>query len=290
MTDEHQPDDPTVDDDRRGQALRDLLGATAAGEVIPAPGDDVDELERRAGQRRQRKVVGLATVVVLVLLLGGSAVALGHRSSDGGQVDVASNVLGGTPASSLTTTVPRLEPYACLEPDVVPIAGCELGTVPGTAPAIPDPNATEPTPPPSETSSTPDRPPPTTPRTTFPPASSSSDPPTTPTTTDSGRDCGSSTPSGWPTTTMASPMLAQCLVDGFDAGVPNTLRVVVYRNDPDHPVTTSYEVVGLRRVKVTTDARRSEVPPQTLTVQVCTSLAASIGSADVVTVGGCSPA
>ena len=53
------------------------------------------------------------------------------------------------------------------------------------------------------------------------------------------------------------------------------------------PVTTTYEVIGVHKVRVTIDSGKSKVPPQTLEVEDCSSLAADGTSSNLVTVGNC---
>jgi hypothetical protein len=113
-----------------------------------------------------------------------------------------------------------------------------------------------------------DPPPAAAPRTTAGPPISTSTPPTTeagapvtspptttPTTSDPHNwailDCGSSTPSGWPTTTAASPAASACLVDAFNRGQRATLVVVTYETGPERRTEHHYEITGLQTVHVT---------------------------------------
>ena len=183
----------------------------------------------------------------------------------------------------------------------VTMPSCEPGAeVPGSTPcpngssslhadeaSVPPSSTTEP-----RVSSTQATLPMTTVPTTVPGTTGSTVTPPTPQPTTPGTplDCGASTPSGWPTTTAFLPSRGRCLIDAFTTGAGATFRVVIAEPDyPAHKVTYLYEVVGVQRVKVTTDRTQALNPPNTTTTAVCSALT-YIGSPGIYQVSQCVPA
>jgi hypothetical protein len=285
---EQHPDGIDPDDARRAERLRDVLGADEAVDDVPMSPYDLAYVEMQARGRRQRKVAGLALAAALVVFVAGSALALGRngRTDDGEVAGSHGSTLGTStavvPTSSQldgTTTMPSGTSGVLCGVLSVP-----SDTAPTCGPTSTAESSTSELPSSSSSSGGPST---TAPPTTYPPPTSAATP-TTPTTVPIGGDCGSWSPVGWPTTFPPSRTLASCLIGAFDAGVPATLRIEIYRTgDPNQPVTTTYEVIGLHKVRVTIDSGQSKVPPQTLEIEECTSLTADGYNSNVVAVSGC---
>ena len=230
----------SAEDDLHRQLIEEFGDPEASG---PGPAGDWSSIERQGAARaRRRRLVGGAAAVVVVLAVAVAAVALaGHRSTT---TSLASRGTGPT-SSQPGTTVP----------------GTTVTLVP--PPPRPCPPAWSP---PARS----DRPPPWgRPRRCRRPA-------TTTVTTPSGQiDCGTAyLASGWPTTIVPSPTLAQCILDAFAAGTPAIYRERAQTDgNGGHIKITTYEVTGRYQVRRTVDATGAQ-PPGGITVSVCTGLAA----------------
>ncbi|MCU0269570.1 MAG: hypothetical protein MUF83_13135 [Acidimicrobiales bacterium] len=193
--------------------------------------------------------------VALVAVVALAFVLLGGSDDDGTEVDTAAGTSSTTVTAigggTVTTVTTEDDGSAPTDETTVPTDG-------GSSPSV----ATNTTVPSGET--------------TVPPSSGTTD------TADPGGpvDCGSITPSGWPTTTAPNPAVTTCLVDAFDAGTPATLLEVSYGapdggGDPAYRHEIRYEVIGERLLRVTTDWATATAPdaPDTVTVEECTELA-----------------
>ncbi len=99
--------------------------------------------------------------------------------------------------------------------------------------------------------------------------------PTTSSTTPTGQiDCGTAyLASGWPTTTVPSPAVQQCILSAFSAGTAAIYRERAQTDgEGGHIQITTYEVIGVRQVRRTVDATGAQ-PPGAITVSVCSGLA-----------------
>jgi hypothetical protein len=274
-------------DERRGDRLRQLLTVDepAADEVVPTV-ERLGEVQRRVEQRRHRKLAGIGLAAAVALLVGATALGLGHRSSGSTALGAGSAASSGPPFQT-TTTGPN--PVARSGSCAAPVGGaCSDGSsvpVPIVGPDTDLPSPTTPTSgavPTDQTGSAA-----TVPLTTIPAPGTSVEPPTMPTVGGSPHDCGSWGPSGWPTTIPPPPSYASCIVDAFNRGTPATFTVTTYEDDPAHPVTTTYIVTGVHVVLVRSDRRQAQQPPTTLTVSTCTGLVTLGGDASLVRADGC---
>jgi hypothetical protein len=283
--------------------------------LVPAADDDQPSLDRlhdvrrRAANRRRGKVAGLAAATAVVLGLSASAaVALG-----GGRPGPNDAEFAGAPDPGATTaeTPPpgpasTNPPYTSLEsPTTTPLAtggdatatGGQSGDPTGdTLPSAPTSSsvgtpicpAARPTPSSYPCVSVPSVPHPT--QTT---ATATTLPPTTvpPTTTPAGSapiNCGTSSPTGWPTTTAPINTYSSCLVQAFRSGTAATLRIVRYTTgDPNHPTSWTYEVIGVETVRVVVDATKATDQPPVVTTQVCSGLANVHPDPHLVVASGC---
>lgn len=279
----------------RADDLRHALRAEA--ERLPAP----DPAEARAGVRarvrhqRQRRLLVAAPLMALALIAG---VAVARVAGDEGEPTETA----GAPASDPTTTsTPPPPTAATVAPPNSGLAcdGGELVDDPGTGGSICVPTTVAPGEPattlhpdctiPSMCDAVPD--------TTAVPETTVPDPaptqPTTPTSVPTG-DCGTHGASGWPTTMAPSPMILECLVGAFETGSSATAHAWTYdgpgaddfSTPPPGRIDWHWEVIGVRRLRVTEDRTRAHDEPRTVTVDECTSL----DPADwfpPYTVGGC---
>jgi hypothetical protein len=107
----------------------------------------------------------------------------------------------------------------------------------------------------------------------------------------SGTDCGRITPSGWPTTTAPSPAAMTCLRDAWRAGTAAHLVEVSYASggsggSPEYRHVLTYQVTGVRRLRVTNDRRDATAGSTGISVDICTGLAGDLWPE----VSGCTPA
>ncbi len=101
-------------------------------------------------------------------------------------------------------------------------------------------------------------------------------------------DCGSATPSGWPTTVAFSPVAAQCLLHGFSTGLADTFTEVIPDTDyPAHQITTTFLVVGVGVVQVRVDRTMALDAPKTIVTSQCRQLSFQPDNPEVYAYGQC---
>jgi hypothetical protein len=252
------PDEPADDHGALEAELRDALHDVDAPAVSADPAI-VDELARRSTARRRAKLTAGSLAAAAVVIALGLGLLLSNRSS--------SSTLVAGPASSSTTALNTLPSSTTSDSSTLSIPPTTYAT--STSDTTPGPGSIPITtvPPPTE------------------PGSSSS---TSTSTSDRPRDCGSSTPSGWPTTTMFSPVASQCLLDGFAWGVADTFHEVIPDSDyPAHQITKDFTVVGVRVVQVRVDRSQALQAPNDVVTYRCTQLTYQMDAPEVYAYGGC---
>jgi hypothetical protein len=202
----------------------------------PVPVSAAPDLVDELGRRsaaRRRRKVAALTVVVACLIVGSAGALAASRH----RTDTTDLAAGGVvpSTSTLAATTTSGDSYVLSIPPTS-VVGIPTTTVPA--------------------------------RSSLPPASTTST-----TGPGGGKDCGSYGPSGWPTTIMFSPDAAQCLLDGFASGSPDTFHLVIADADyPAHQTTEDFRIVGVDQVQVKIDRTRSLDPPHTVVTEVCHKL------------------
>jgi hypothetical protein len=231
----------------------DLIGSRSDDAVsVEAGWAAVQERKVARDVHRRRVLAGVSALgAILVLGIGALLTTLSGPASVTTAAGTTSSSASGSTAGASTTTT-----------------GHPHGSTPGA---------------PTTSTSTPDT------ATTIPASTTGSTGTTGTTTTGNPYDCGTAyLASGWPTTMAQSPVMQQCILDHFASGQP---AVYAERAQTDgeggHIEITTYDVIGVHRVRRTVDARGAQ-PPGGITVSVCTGLSGNLGGP--ITASGCSPA